>query len=483
VGKLIGRGLNVFGQVVLARLLGPELFGLYAIGWTILSVVRLIAPLGLDKGVIRFAAQYWPSDQARLKGVWVQSLGLALSSGLLLGVGFYIVAPWLEQVYQKPGLSSVVRWLAIAFPLATGLIVAAATTRVSQRTKFSVYAQDVSQPLVNLILILTFYWLGWGISGALAAGIISFGLGFALAIYYVRRLFPAVFQPRIKSTFSGKEFLVFSLSASLAGAFGMFMVWSDRLIVAYFRPLAEVGIYQAASQTTMLFGIILSAFAAICSPMIVDLSSRKQTKRLETLYRVSIKWTLYLSIPIFLTICFAPREFMVVVFGVEYKEGWLPLVILSVGQMMIVATGTMGLILTMSGYQNRWATIVGTMLIVNIVLNLILVPQWGLIGAALSTACTLGVRAAWGVIQLKYTLGIWPYDRRLLKGLIATTLTALGLFFLAKSGITSPTLKLLFTAMVSFGIFWAALLIFFGLDPEDQEVSLLIKSRLLSALS
>lgn len=477
-GKMAGRAIHVLGQVALARLLGPERFGLYAIGWTILNMTSLISPLGLDQGVIRYASQFRHTNPSRLRGVLFQSIGLAVLSGLLVGGGLYLVAPWLAaHVFQKPRLASVIRWFSPAFLLISGLKVAAAATRVSQRMQYTVYAEDMTQPTANLFLFLLFYLLGWGLLGAVAAGVGSFGIALILAVYYVKWLFPEAFSQQVGSSLVGKELLAFSLPASFAGASTILIFWVDRLLVGYFRPAAEVGIYQAVSQSSILFAVILGAFNAIFSPMIADLYHKRETGRLDELFKVSTKWGLYLTIPLFLVMCFASREVMTVVFGNEYETGSLPLVILAVGQLINVGTGAVGILLIMTGHQNRWLLLSGLMLFVSIACNGLLVPRLGLPGAALSTTCAVSGLFISGLLKAKRYLGIWPYDRRYLKGLLAAVLAAGALFLLRRIELGPSVFSLFLTLMISSGVFGVTLLLL-GLDAEDQEIIRLIRAHL-----
>ena len=81
VGRIIGRGTHILGQIALARFLGPATFGLYALGWTILRIAGLVAPLGLEHGVIRYGSRNWRTDPSGFRGVLLQSLGLACGDG------------------------------------------------------------------------------------------------------------------------------------------------------------------------------------------------------------------------------------------------------------------------------------------------------------------------------------------------------------------------------------------------------------------
>ena len=116
LGKIAGRGIFALGQIVLARVLGPAAFGLYAIGWSILKVTQATVSLGLHNGVIQFGSRYRESDRASLRGVLFQSLALTLAASLLVAGAFFFAAGWIESVFQKPGLAPVIRGFAVASP-------------------------------------------------------------------------------------------------------------------------------------------------------------------------------------------------------------------------------------------------------------------------------------------------------------------------------------------------------------------------------
>jgi O-antigen/teichoic acid export membrane protein len=469
IGKVIGRGLNFLGQIILARLLGPEAFGLYAIGWTILRVAQSVIPLGLDNGVIHFSSRYNQSDHAELKGVMTQSIGLAIFSGLFFGLSLFLAAPWMaHEIFRKSSLVFVLRGFAVSLPFVAGLRVVSAATRVSLRMKFSVYAEDVGQTLSNLVLIFIVYLLGGKLIGAVAAGVVSFVFAFGLALFYLRHLFGHVFTFRHKMALSNRELLLFALPTTVTATFGALTVWVDRLLVGHFLSAGETGIYQAASQSSVLFAIILTGFNAIFAPIIAKLYSQGEMKQLNELFRVSTKWGLYLCLPFFVVICFASSQVITMMFGAEYLEGSLPLIVLTIAQLVNVGTGAVGYMLIMTGRQNQWLLISGTSFLLNFFLSWHLIPRLGLIGASLAAGTSIIWLFLLGLFQVKRSLGLWPYDRRYLKGLYATMLTAITVLLFRLVGIQASWLNLFAMLSSAIGIFGVSLLLF-GLDKEDRK--------------
>ena len=473
-GKLMGRCVALAGNVVLAHILGPVAFGLYAIGWTITKIATMLTPLGLDSGVIRFASPELGQNPCRVKGAITQSLEISLASGLTLGLALYFVAPWLgENVFHQTSLITVFRCFAFAFPLVSCLKVAAAATRVSQRMKFSVLTEDAGQPAAALLLILIFYFFGWKLGGALAAFDFSFGIALILAIYYIHRLFPEVSLKSIRSDLGRRELLFFSLPTSLSLMFGILLLWVDRLFVGYYRSPAEAGVYHAASQLSVALAVILSAFGAIVNPMIARLYHQGKKERLEELYRVSTKWSLYLSLPVFLVMCFVPRETVSVIFGKPYAAGWLLLPILGMGQLINSGTGAVGGLLVMTGHQNALSILSGVTFLANVGLAVILVPRFGMAGAAAGTALTIALLSVASIFMARRFLNLWPYDGRYWKGVLATGVASAGLLLLRLLPFTSPGLLLTAAVFVS-GCLFSGVLLGLGLDPEDKEFIRLI---------
>lgn len=481
VGKVLGRGLQLVVDVTLARVLGPLSYGLYAIGWTTERIVTFVLPLGVDAGVIRFGSKFWRKDDSGLKGVIFESLGIATISGLLIGALFFFTAQWWgTTVFHKPELGPVIRWFAFIFPLAGMVRLTAASTRISQRMKYAVFTEDVIPPATNLILLsFLFYFLGHRITAALTSILCSFVIASLFGLKFVKQLFPEIFAPAVKPAYMGKELLAFSLPTVLTGAFGVLLIWVDRLLVGYFLPAADVGVYQAVSQLALGLAIVLGGFNAIFSPMTADLHHRGEMKRLEELFRVSTKWGLYLTTPLFLVTCFGSKEVMAALFGAPYVFGWSALTILTFAQVANAGTGPVGFLLVMTGRQNTMFKITASMFAMSVVLGIVLIPRWGIAGAAVATASAVSGMFILATYFVWRAFGMRPHDKRYLKGLLATVLAAGGLFLIRQLGIGSPMINVVLDLIAATGIF-AGTLMLCGLDTEDRDFIHLLLSRVRS---
>lgn len=477
-GRVLGRFLFVLGQVIFARFLGPEEFGLYAIGWTLLQMLGTIAPLGLDKAVLRYATQYWKTNAADLKSVIFQSISISLLSGMIFGLLLYLSSPIIaSEIFHNQDLTQVIRGLVPAFVLFTVIRVIAAATRVTQKTHHAVTLEDLLPSSMSLLVFIPLFLLGYGLSAAIGSVVAGYLLSFIVGILTLGRLFPEILMRQPKTSSSLGKLMAFSLPSWLAGAFSLFIIWINRLLIGVYRPESEVGIYQAVSQITQLFPLLTSSLSYIFSPMIADLFHRNKHDELQELYLISTKWGLYMSVPLIIIAIFVPGELLRVVFGKGFGTGASPLVILSLGQLVSIAPGFVGWMMLMTGRQVKWFWVTMITICVSLTVNILLTPKLGLAGAAVATSVGLGMLSIIGLLQVRFDLGFWPYDKRYNKILFACLVSS-GIALLTRNWLPDDAiLRLVCMAIISIGTFGLYLFLA-GFDEEDLLAFRLLKTRL-----
>ncbi|HSB90101.1 MAG TPA: oligosaccharide flippase family protein [Anaerolineales bacterium] len=481
-GQVLGRVLTFGGHVVLARLLGPDGFGLFALGWTLLKVGTLAAAFGLPIGVVRLGSIEWQKNPARFRGVLLQSLASSLAAGASLGAALFLAAPWLStNIFHHAGLVPVLRLVAPGIALASTLEVAASATRITRRMQFAILAKEVIQPGLYVILPAAAWLLGWGLPGVVLAVLATYLAALLVAVFFLARLFPELtaLASGVESAFG--ELLRLSLPVSLAATFATMTIWVDRLIIGAFRPAADVGVYQAVSQASTLFSVILAAISLVFGPMVAHLSAEHDRARMLELFRVSTKWTLYASLPVLMVVWFAARNVVGVLYGAAYASGAQALVLLTVGQILNAATGPTGPFLNMTGHHVTWFRLSGLALMTNIILGILFVSRWGMEGAAVATSISLGGLSLASLVAARGVLGAWPYDRRFLK--VGAAVLAMAAY-LGAIVVLVPSGGLPRLALMAGGVLvvFAAVVWALGFDGEDrtffQVVRQVVGSRL-----
>ena len=147
----------------------------------------------------------------------------------------------------------------------------------------------------------------------------------------------------------------------------------DRVMLGYFREAKDVGIYNAASFFAAQMLLFINAIIPIFSPIVADLHNKERFPEIESLYKTVTRWILIATLPLFLLFLFFPTHIMGI-FGGEYEVGSVALTILSVAFLIGAGTGPGGEVLLMTGKQNIDVLNNVALIVVNVLLNLWLIP-------------------------------------------------------------------------------------------------------------
>jgi len=470
VGQGMGRALGYATQVALARFFGPAQLGFYAIGVTMVQLANVLSQFGMDNGVVRYVAHYRAEgDHARVRGTVLLVLGVTFALSLTLSVLLFAGAGLLaEVVFGKPFLESTFRAFSLAVPFFTLMSTALFATQGFQTVKYATYVEHVLRPLINLVLVVVFYLLGVQILGAVAAYALSMVLGSVLALYYLRRLLPGLVNRKAPAKFEAREVLGASGPMMVAKVTGYANSWAMVWVLGIFAPAREVGIYNAASRTAALSGLVLLAFSGIFSPIISRLYRRDSLDHLGSLYEDVSRWTFTGSLAIFLPTALFSRD-VLAVFGSQFVAGWLPMVVIAAGYLFGSSVGLTARVLVMTGHEKRvmWAKIAATA--ATIAGGAAMAPVFGIMGAAVATAAGLFLVNALTVVFVRRLLGSWPYNRQYLKPLVAGLLAAGGALLLRWALPVPDGLPAVLAFGPTFLALFAALTASLGLSDSDRQ--------------
>jgi O-antigen/teichoic acid export membrane protein len=162
---------------------------------------------------------------------------------------------------------------------------------------------------------------------------------------------------------------------------------------------------------------------------------------------------------------------MMRIFGPAFEPGWPVLVIGSVGQIVNCSVGSVGLLLFMSGNQRRLMKVQFVMVGVSLLMNIALIPVFGVVGAALAAASVNVGGNVWNLLEVRKALGISPYNRSY-AGLAIPALFSIGAAVIVKLYIgraTQPWLGILAALLVSYVVF-AFFALKFSLVDDDRMI-------------
>jgi O-antigen/teichoic acid export membrane protein len=341
-------------------------------------------------------------------------------------------------------------------------------TQGFQTVTYASYVQQMIRPALFLALVPVFYLLGAGIIGTVAAYGVSMLLGSLVAVYYLRKLFPPLFDNKVPARFETKELFAVSVPMSITTGAQYLNTWSAVWVMGAFAAAGPVGIFTAAARTATLSTIVRFAFSGIFSPIISSFYARNEMEDLGRLYKDVSRWIFTGAFAIFLPILLLSREILAI-FGPDFTAGWTALIIVAAAQLYSSSVGPTPRMLAMTGNQNVAMVATATAALVGVAVSFALVPSLGMLGAALGMAAAITSENTGTMLAVKRRLGFWPYSWAWLKPLAAGILAAAAAFL---AGLVLPLPGFLVTIAVVGAVFGAGyliLLLLLGLNDTDRE--------------
>jgi len=257
-----------------------------------------------------------------------------------------------------------------------------------KKVKYQVYVESFYVPIFRVIIISIFFLLGYKLYGVLAAVIAAAIFGFVLSVYFLVKLFPIIVSKRSQGKVDRKSVIAYSFPLFLTVFLSLIVNQTDIIMLGYFVDSKDVGVYSIAYRLSQLVFIISISFVGIFAPIVSELHSKKKIKRLRSLLKTVARWVLTISLPIFIILVIYPAKILGL-FGEEFLGGVDVLYVLSFSALLSSVISLSGYIITMSGRVKLALVNSLCAALLNVVLNLLLIPKYGTMGAAISTAISI----------------------------------------------------------------------------------------------
>jgi O-antigen/teichoic acid export membrane protein len=392
--KVGATGIAFLVNLLLARMLGLSGFGAYAYATTWASLLVVPAVLGLDLLLLReVAAKVTQARWDTLRGL----LRFAYLAVAVASVGIAVVAGVLGSIVAGDPAASLVFWVAMAgVPLLALIRISQATMRGLHRVVAGQIPELAIKPGLDVVLIVAaFGVLGGGFDAAWAVGALVAASLVALAVglVQVRRSLP----PEIDVVPARSEARAWIGSAGpllLIGGIQIVNRQIDIILVGALIGLEAAGVYTIASRGAELISFVLFAVNANLAPRIASLHAAGAREELERAVVSGARSATVFSVPLALGFVLFGGWFLSL-FGPGFSEGAVALAILAVARVVAAFLGSVSITLTMTGNERVTATGMGLAAVVNVALNLALIPLWGLAGAAVASSAGL---VLWNVI-------------------------------------------------------------------------------------
>lgn len=472
IGSAVGAVVVFLNAILAARYLGAQIFGLFGLAIILAKLCETISVFGLHFGILHYLPIYRAEGRMRrVLGTIVSSLILPALIALILAPVVWFAAPWLaNEVFDEPSGAIYIQMLALSIPFLSLSEILGFITRGYGFVIYYVLIRNLVAPLsllVFLVLLMTLeadpLWITAAFGG-------SYVLAFLVGAVCLRRATGGDLW-RQPADFNFRELYVYSFPILINTILYLIIGASDILMLGMFRGADEVGVYRAGMQMVVLFNLIVVAFSAATATTFPVLVHGQRWRELGQTFTTATKWMTMLTLPLYVIMVHNAHDIMGLM-GAEFTVGATALVLLASSAALTSCFGCAGFLLVIGGRQITETVNAGVIAAVNILLNLILIPRYGIVGAAVATGVSISVMNIVRLVEIRVLMRLSPVNWNLLKVvLLAGVVAALIAFGVEQLGIGNGNGigLLLLRVSVTGGVFLVAYW-FFAMDQSDRAL-------------
>ncbi len=402
--------------LVIANLFGAKGLGDYVLAIAVLRLFTLLAKLGLDTTSIRFIASFASQDKwtsifkFRKQVVSILSISSVVGSVLM----YFLSVPISQLINANPLYIQINAFFVL--PMIFFMLHYQSLRGLKRIAEFSFFYR-MAQALFSLISIVILYQFFATSDIPVYAYLISVFIVSVLSFisfrYWLNKRSKGIDSAELE-IMSYSDLFKISIPLMFAQSVQFIMAWTDKLMLGNMMGSEEVGIYFTVFKLSMFASLALMAINSIASPKFAELFGKKDFDGLKKVAHQSSKMIFLATLPLVL-LFFAFPEFLLGLFGEEFKVGVNAFLFLSFGKLISSFCGSVGNLLQMTGKQVIFMNILLVGAIVNVSLNFFLIPKFGINGAALASMISL---STWNLIMVyfvKRELGFYTFYFPILK--------------------------------------------------------------------
>lgn len=464
--NLVGAGgsaVFTFAAFVLAaRLHTTAQVGAFTVAIAVFTILRQVAVSGAQIGFMRFLAADIERDRRDRLGPTLRAgLPVVAVVGVIAAVLAIVAGETLAELLGSDADGVLVarhlRWLGPVVPLASMLLALAFATQglgtmvpAAATEKLAVPALQLAG--VALTGVVGARWLG-------AAWAIPFVLVLPVLALWLRRLLHDVGGLRTDVTVDRAEvrrrFWSFSAPRGVASALQVAVQWGDTILIGILASTADAGVYSIATRYLVVGSLVISAVQQVTGPRYAGLVERGAIGELQAIFRTSARWVIWLVWPAYLTLATLPEP-MLRLFGEDYVRAASSLAVVAIATSLSAASGSVDTLLLMAGRSRLSLANWTVALVVDLALAVVLIPRFGILGAAIAWSVAIIVRNLLPLVQLRRILGVDPFGPGWLRAVLTATALFGGGGLLARL-LLGPTLAAVVATVVVAGALHAAL--------------------------
>jgi O-antigen/teichoic acid export membrane protein len=432
VGNVLSKGSGLIFLIIVTRLINPSVFGTFVLALSIVMIIKSFFSLGAANAIDYFIPQYLhKGSTSQAGGLFWKVVKVGLLSGTAGVAATVFVSFYVSTYFNSPNLDNVVLFLSIIVPLGILYSIILKTFASIAELRYRVLVKDISRSLGKIVITAVLAVLGFEIAALVGGEYLALFGAILVGWHLIRKNISWVFGST-QSPESTHSIINYSTPLMLSGILLVLVNQIDLLVIGYFMGSEAVGLYRVQYQLAGNLVIVLSAMTPIFKPIIAE--SNVHGREIAAPYKNTTRWGIAGTLPIAITLVLAPNHYLRMIFTEAYVKTSLPFLILVLGNMINIAAGPDGQLLSGLGKTRINMISTALLIILNFVLNWVLVQQFGIIGAALGTSFAIFCTVCFNIGIIYMLVGVHQFSTQLIRVFLATIVPlAIGALFVRQT--------------------------------------------------
>lgn len=432
-GAIVSGVLTFAFYVLVARGLSRAEVGAFFVATAVFTIVATTCQLGAQSGFVRFIPRHRVHNRGRdIRPMLAIGLVPVLIAGTFAAVAMYLGAEWLAPYVSHGQNEELVRRDLQAFaPFVP--VMSVFTVVIAGLTGFASMRPNVIVDKLGRTALQVVAGVAALASGSALAFVAAWTVPYLLGLLagsvwllrLARRLGATAGQSRSGRGVLAGEFWRFSGPRGIASLFQVLVLWLDTVLIAILSTTAQAGIYAVATRYLVVGTLAVGALLQVIGPKVSELFARGELPALFSVYQGSVAWLMAIVWPIYVTIVvFSPT--LLSLFGRRYTSASGVLALLAVAMLFATACGPVDVVLLMAG--RSWYSVVNwaLALVVNVGIDLWLIPKHGMMGAAIGWTASIVARNLAPLIEVAVLFRLHPFGPAF-RRVVAFTLICYGI--------------------------------------------------------
>ncbi|MFH1961981.1 MAG: polysaccharide biosynthesis C-terminal domain-containing protein [bacterium] len=474
VGSLIGTGFTYLATILGARFLGASDYGIFVLARTVCNVAFMIASFGMPKAFDRFLPQFISSGQiGKARQLISTLLHFSCISGILIGFTVFLMGNFI--VGGKLGL--ILSVMAITIPLTLFIELCVYVFSGLKELRYEVIVKRIIIPVVYIALGIMVIVFHLGLIGWVWAFILANLVGLIFAIYYFRKKIWSWLKNEPPTDLKMNKVVRYFLPLGLSGMILFLTAQINILFLGYYSTAKDVAIFSIYLSVLGILSMVRTSIGRIYKPVLAGiLSSDSQSEaqhNYQTIYNRTYKWILLINLFGIIVILFFGNKLVRLIVGSEYIISPLAFQVLTISALVDYVSGLCFETLEATGKGKSIMIISLLMLLLSLILNPLLIPSYGILGAAIAYLIVFSIANLLAIILVWKQYQLSPFNKRSLRILLLFVSMCLFLQWVNAYVINGVLVAIFFVALYFVGVF--VLRIY---DKEDLDILKLIVNRI-----